>query len=285
MTVALPNVTSTLLAEKLVICKEIVSISSATAFAETPPNNGTRLGIAMGRKGFENNKRYTGGVAGVRCLPNCISFSATLTALSEVSDTLLFKALDCEIVKRDRKFKLSANPCSDLMRNLTSAVREYTGHLLRSESAIVASSLAVANFDSAASFSACLATKYNLEFSPSEIICNRWPKEKMPPSASSSPKTPTITIRSNNRLRFLNIGYSFFLWSAKYSPTSPPTNTMPKINRAHSEIESHAAAQGFDSENISNLISYYLAVAGFALQAVGLSFLLILRLLKQNGGN
>jgi len=31
---------------------------------------------------------------------------------------------------------------------------------------------------------------------------------------------------------------------------------MPNSNKYHSDIESHADAQGFDSENISNPVSY-----------------------------
>jgi hypothetical protein len=56
---------------------------------------------------------------------------------------------------------------------------------------------------------------------------------------------------------------------------------MPKSNKYHSDIESHAAAQGFDSENISNPVSYYAAVAGFAIQGIGLLFLLVVRMSKK----
>jgi hypothetical protein len=297
--VTFPDVTSTVPpAGKLVICREAVSKSPATNFAGVFPHNGSGMDTGMGRNGFENFKRYTDWYCRssfplLRGLGD--SSGLTLTALAEVSMTFRAGTLDCKSVNLAEKPNSFANSCVELKRNLTSAVREYTGHLLRSDFAIAVYNLAVSNRATAASL-------FNLETSTSFIICNRLPHKKIPPSAISSPATPKTTKNAQNPLCFLkneavacgrrfsnssknlfvflDIGDFFASWSALTSPYSPTSSTTPNTNNHASEVSSPATTYDLDNDKNIPISIYDLAGAlGFALQGV---CILIIFSMRQN---
>jgi hypothetical protein len=116
------------------------------------------------------------------------------------------------------------------------------------------------------------------EISPSEMVC-KWPLNmKIPPSPKSSPATPTITNISNKRFRFLQRGNSFFLWSAKYSPTRPAVSIMPNSNKAHSETASQVSVEDLDKEkSIPIRLNTLIGAVGFAIQAICVFLLSITR--------
>jgi len=109
----------------------------------------------------------------------------------------------------------------------------------------------------------------------SAIVWRCLDDRKIPPSPSNSPATPIITSISPNFIHRLPC-------SAWYSIMSPTTKTAPNMRSAHSETSRMIKVADFDSEKSVPISASDLAGAlGFALQGIGLAYLLYHRLHKR----
>ncbi len=118
--------------------------------------------------------------------------------------------------------------------------------------------------------------------SRSEIVCKWLLNTKMPPSAISSPATPMITQISNQRFLFLKNGYSFFLWSARYSPQRPATSKSPNNSNASSDHDRNAAVVDFDNDkSVPIRLFTFIGGFGFVLQGVCLLVLVLIRIRRR----
>ena len=105
--------------------------------------------------------------------------------------------------------------------------------------------------------------------SRSVMFC-RWPLDKnIPPSAKSSPATPTITINSKSPCLILHQG---IFWHFFDSPINPSTRINPNAKSPHSENESKVDAADLDNEKDIPVRWPLIAGAiGFALQGICLA--------------
>lgn len=126
----------------------------------------------------------------------------------------------------------------------------------------------------------------NCFISESEISSKWLPNPKIPPSARSSPATPRITRISKNLLkcfRRFDGGFSPFggWWSNRNSPIKPATSISPNTSNASSEQSSQITVPDLDNEKIPISKFTIIGMAGFVIQSIGLSFLMLRKYSKK----